>query len=266
MSRKYPAGGILEDASNAWCSMPKPIFIAHAGGGSLCKYSNSKEAIADSIARGYKIIEIDVDLTSDCIPVLSHRFRPNNEVVFDYRPSLSEFLSTPICGRFTPMTLSQCFTTFKDFDGFWAIDSWGVYRSGMAFDLPRYLVENLLEGQVRNVIYLANSLQEAIELAKSGLFASVHCGLPEDIDTSNGIWQLPYLVRIYIGAGIRSVTLMDREISDLTKQVVATLRKSGIKVSICGVETCERARTWIEVGADCFNTDALSPHQMRFEK
>lgn len=106
---------------------------------------------------------------------------------------------------------------------------------------------------------MANDLQDGILVAKSSQFASVHCGLPDDIDKPSGVWQLPHLIRIYTGAGIRSVTLMDRPISEMTKVVVSRLREAGIHVSICGVETAERVRRWLAVGADVFNTDRLTP-------
>ena len=250
---------VLCDEPGAWYCQEKPILWAHAGGGSLHTYGNSKEAIADSIEKGFKVIEVDVDLTSDGVPVLSHRFRPDNQVQFDHRPTLSEFLSTPLNGKYTPLTLKGLFEEFKSYDGYWAIDSWGLHDSGMEFDLPSYLCEMLGEERARKIIYLANSLHKGIRVAKLGQFASVHCGLPEDIDKSEGLWQLSHLIRIYTGAGIRSVTLMDRPISEMTKVVVSRLREAGIHVSICGVETAERVRRWLAVGADVFNTDRLTP-------
>lgn len=258
LSRKFKPR-VLSDEPGAWYCQEKPILWAHAGGGSLHTYGNSKEAIADSIEKGFKVMEVDVDLTSDGVPVLSHRFCPDNQVQFDHRPTLSEFLSTPLNGKYTPLTLKGLFDEFKSYDGYWAIDSWGLHDSGMGFDLPSYLGEILEEGRARKIIYLANSLHEGISVAKSGQFASVHCGLPEDIDKPEGVWQLPYLVRIYTGVGIWSVTLMDRPITEKTRSVVSRLREAGIHVSICGVETAERVRSWLAAGADVFNTDRLNP-------
>lgn len=258
LSRKFPPR-VLRDEPGAWYCQEKPILWAHAGGGSLHIYGNSKEAIADSIEKGFKVIEVDVDLTSDGVPVLSHRFRPDNQVQFDYRPTLSEFLSTPINDKYTPLTLKGLFDEFKYYDGYWAIDSWGLANCGIDFNLPVYLAA-IQEGGIKGrVIYLANSLQEGIRVAKSAQFASVHCGLPEDIDKPGGLWQLPYLIRIYTGAGIRSVTLMDRPISEMTKVVLSGLKEMGIYVSVCGVETTDRCGKWINVGANCFNTNYLVP-------
>lgn len=140
ISRKFTPR-LLCDEPGSWYSQAKPILWAHAGGGRLHTYGNSKEAIEDSISKGLKVIEVDVDLTSDGVPVLSHRFRPGNQIQFDHRPTLSEFLSAPINGCYTPLTLQGLFDEFKSFDGYWAVDSWGVYSSGKKFNFPSYLCE-----------------------------------------------------------------------------------------------------------------------------
>ena len=117
ISRKFTPR-LLYDEPGSWYSQAKPILWAHAGGGCLHTYGNSKEAIEDSISKGFKVIEIDLDLTSDGVPVLSHRFRPGNQIQFDHRPTLSEFLSAPINGRYTPLTLQGLFNEFRTFDGY----------------------------------------------------------------------------------------------------------------------------------------------------
>ena len=137
-----------------------------------------------------------------------------------------------------------------------------MYSSGIKFNLISYLFETHAE-LTHHIIYLANDLQEGVQCAKSGRFASVHCGLPDDIDKPSGVCQLPHLIRIYTGAGIRSVTLMDRPISEMTRIVVNRLREAGLHVSIVGVDSVERAKKWIEVGADVFNTDKLTPGDLQ---
>ena len=249
----------LADEPGAWYGMAKPILWAHAGGGALHTYGNSKEAIEYSLDHGLRVIEIDVDLTSDGVPVLTHRFRPDNQIAFDHRPDLKEFLSTPVNGRFTPLTLERLFALFGDRDVFFAIDSWGIARSGLRFDLIDYIDRMADERLHQKIIFLANSIDEGVTIAQTRKFASVHCGLPEDIDTDGGIWQLPDLVRIYAGANIHSVTLMDREITDRTEQVVGELESHGIHVSICGVETVKRCKKWRKLGVGVFNTNKLYP-------
>ena len=81
------------DEENAWY-ISSPIIILHgAGGGQNGRYLNTEEGIIRGIQLGYKVIEIDIGITSDNESVLTHRFRPDDEVVFDHRPTLSEFLS-----------------------------------------------------------------------------------------------------------------------------------------------------------------------------
>lgn len=58
-------------------SLPKnsspPILIAHAGGKTKGHpYTNSKEAVLESIAKGFKFIELDLLITKDCQIIAAH--------------------------------------------------------------------------------------------------------------------------------------------------------------------------------------------------
>ena len=78
---------------------PPPRFIAHAGGiGNQRTYTNSLEALDDSVARGHTAIEIDLSWTSDGHLVLVHDWDREFEGLFDRSPgrlTLAEFRSTP---------------------------------------------------------------------------------------------------------------------------------------------------------------------------
>lgn len=98
----------LETPADAWFISDSPILIAHSGGGiNGYVYTNSKEAILQSIASGYRVIEVDVSMTSDGVPVLSHDFRPDHEQLFNSLPTLEVFLNTPMECNLTPLTLSD---------------------------------------------------------------------------------------------------------------------------------------------------------------
>ena len=59
----------------------KPQPIAHALGcigGNI--YTNSREAMINSIEKGYKYLEVDIDSTSDGIFIASHDWELFNEI------------------------------------------------------------------------------------------------------------------------------------------------------------------------------------------
>jgi len=90
---------------------PPPRFIAHAGGiGNHRTYTNSLEALDNSVARGFTAIEIDLSWTSDQHLVLMHDWDREFERLFDRSPdrlTLSEFRSTPSAHGLSHLSLED---------------------------------------------------------------------------------------------------------------------------------------------------------------
>jgi len=93
-----------------WRTNPE-VFIAH-GGGSIDgnTSTDSLEAVESSIARGYRMIELDLQVTTDGYLVAAHdwkSFRQRTgrgpEAINDEPLSLAQFKSNPIDGRYTPL-------------------------------------------------------------------------------------------------------------------------------------------------------------------
>lgn len=86
-------------------------FIAHAGGGiNEYTYTDSKEAVLNSIANGFTLIELDLNLSSDDAVVAVHdwaEFRnfSNIKPELGSKPMLeSEYLNSKIYGKYSPVT------------------------------------------------------------------------------------------------------------------------------------------------------------------
>ncbi len=75
--------------------------------------TNSEEALTESYERGFRVFEADLSLTSDNELVLRHDFDDTSYYNFEqdktYTPHLTknEFLSNPINGIYTPMTVDD---------------------------------------------------------------------------------------------------------------------------------------------------------------
>jgi len=83
---------------NSFCGV-----LAHAGGViNSNSYTNSREAIENSISNGVNYIEVDVHCTSDGILVLDHTWSD-----FDSVPTYAEFISNLIYELYTPMDLND---------------------------------------------------------------------------------------------------------------------------------------------------------------
>ena len=254
---------------SAWCDTSKPLIWAHAGGGQLGFYMNCKEAIDDSIKRGFNVVELDVNLTSDNVPVLTHGFETNEEIMFDRVPSCSEFLSTPVCGRYTPLTLSQFFDIYAQFlrDGGWvSLDP----QQSPEFDLVSYLEENISDVLLSHVIYQINSREDLLRLAENNPFGALHYCLIEEVNCVSRskplqMWRFPVLIDTLRAMGIRSCSFMDRPITDDVRDMVHILSKAGIVVSVARCNSLSRYRKWRNVGVLCVNSELLTPEDIGSE-
>lgn len=88
-----------------------PRLIAHAGGiGHHRTYTNSLEALDNSVARGYTAVEIDLSWTSDDHLVLLHDWDHEFVELFDRSPdrlTVAEFLSMPSPHGLTRLSLDD---------------------------------------------------------------------------------------------------------------------------------------------------------------
>ncbi|MBQ8270454.1 MAG: hypothetical protein IJZ22_04515 [Bacteroidaceae bacterium] len=101
----------------AACSSPvphaQPELIAHAGGevdGFV--YTNSREALEQSVAAGYRNIEFDLLFTADSILVAAHSWQEFNEATGfahkgDTAPQYADFATRRIHGRYTPLSAAE---------------------------------------------------------------------------------------------------------------------------------------------------------------
>ena len=255
--------------ASVWCDTSEPLIWAHAGGGRFGFYMNCKEAIDDSIKRGFNVVELDVNLTSDNVPVLTHGFEPNEEIMFDRVPSCSEFLSTPVCGRYTPLTLLQFFDMYAQFlrDGGWvSLDP----QQSPEFDLVSYLEENISDVLLSHVMYQINSREDLLRLAENNPFGALHYCLMEEVNFVSRnrplqMWRFPVLIDTLRAMGIRSCSFMDRPITDDVRDMVHILSKAGIVVSVARCNRVSRYRKWRNVGVLCIDSDLLTPEDIRSE-
>lgn len=85
-------------------------LIAHAGGAiDGFTYTNSREAMERAAAVGYRFIELDFAITADSVLVAAYDWEKFNAISGyagkkDTVPTLQEFLSRRIYGRYTPMS------------------------------------------------------------------------------------------------------------------------------------------------------------------
>lgn len=189
-------------SQDIWSALPN--LIAH-GGGSIDGYiyTNSKEAVKLSLDKGFQFIELDISFTSDGQMVMVHDWELFNSSSGypekgDSVPTLNEFRSRKIYGRYTPLTISDVvelmqwnenwFFVSDKFDDAVLLDSiLGAFKSRMlveAFDMEAYLalkrvgfIPMFSAGEKES---RESFLQKSVEAMMQGdspiEFVSVYCG------------------------------------------------------------------------------------------
>lgn len=102
-------------------SQHEPQLIAHACGQlDGYNYTNSVEALENSIKNGYKFIEVDLLLTSDSIPVGCHTWEEWNEIIGSpemggMEPSFEDFSAKLLYGKYKPVTCTDIVYYLENF-------------------------------------------------------------------------------------------------------------------------------------------------------
>lgn len=93
----------------------KNKVVSHAAGGiDNLEYTNSKEALDNTINNGINIVEIDFGFTSDGHLICYHTPNDIHWKLGGSKPSLDEFLSLKIQGEFTPLTAEDIIKYMKE--------------------------------------------------------------------------------------------------------------------------------------------------------
>ena len=111
LSRPLPDSSVPRNALNS------DYLIAHAGGGIDGEvYTNSKEAVINSLNNGYRFIELDLYQTADSDFVCLHNLSDFNKMTAsDYQTIDSKtFISKKLYGKLTPMTLQDAIEIWKE--------------------------------------------------------------------------------------------------------------------------------------------------------
>ena len=111
----YP---LFEPSGDLWFQNTR--LVCHAGGGiDGLDYTNSKEAIENTLSNGNRYIEIDFAYTSDKELVCMHYW--DEQWSGSTIPTLQEFLTGRIFGKYTPMTASDLVQYMNDYPDLYII-------------------------------------------------------------------------------------------------------------------------------------------------
>lgn len=225
-------------------------------------YGNSQESFDDAIKRGFSVLEADVSMTADNIPVMSHRFRPNNEVEFDAIPTVAEFLSRKINGQYTPMTLDDFISRYSKTGLYVALDPSPALRKQFGADyVLNYVKRTANEKFSRHVIYQLSGVQDLVRFIDIDWVGAFHYNLDFDLSEDANIWRIDALIPALKSLGIGSVSYVDMPVTAALESAVSRFSASDILVSVASVNSEARFRRLQEIGVSCIDTDYLYPRK-----
>ena len=231
-----------------------PILIAHSGGGiNGYVYTNSQEAILQSIANGYRVIEVDVSMTSDGVPVLTHDFKPDNEHIFSATPTLAMFLKQPMECGLTPLTLVDFLKLVNNFDGTIILDighSIDKNRRKSYLAFVSWLKENPLPESRPKILLQACSPEEVKlykDLGYDGSMLHYSC-----LD----ITRLKRDVIMLVESGIQTISIANGDVDKKTEDL-EYVKNANIFYFVHTVNHMSRLRKITASGAAGVFTDRL---------
>ncbi|KIL45798.1 hypothetical protein KP78_21470 [Jeotgalibacillus soli] len=245
-----------EHESYSWT---KHRIIAHAAGGIKGKdYTNSEEAFINSYNNGYKLIEVDLSLTSDGKLVARHGW--NEPYGQDFNAdskalTYKEFMGLPYYKEYTPMDLNKVLNLLKEH--------------------PEVYI--LLDGKVssaEDTEELYEKVGEAIEEIDEAI---IHRLIPQmyykedlDIIRSYGFHDVMYIVgrEQYSGKSIAAFCI-ENDIKAVglswiraSETLIEVLSKHGIVSYIYTINDPAEMYSYFEIGVHGFYTDYIMPDEI----
>lgn len=131
-NRIYISNGVFEDKAFDYSWAESSAYIAHALGGVDSKeYTNSKEAFEESITKGFRNFEADLEYSTEGELVLIHSWeRATLKELFSMNVpednletplSTAEFKAQKIYGKYTPLTFRELLLLMKEYPDMYLI-------------------------------------------------------------------------------------------------------------------------------------------------
>lgn len=255
-------------------SEPTPEFswknyrtIAHAMGeldGDT--YLNSRESFLTYYEKGCRLFEVDLTRTSDGVWVCRHSWN-NSMGQWEEEGkkvlTAEEFLSTPLYGKYTPMSLKDLFQLLKDYpDAFVLLDS------------KQYSIRNYQKTLEDYSEYLEIAREAGAEQVLSQLIPEIYneamfpgtalmYKFPSYIYS---LWQkysteeLENIAAFCKDKGIPAVTIYDQY---WTEEIQKIFDRQGILVYIYTVNDLNKANEYLNAGAAGICTDGILKEQLQ---
>lgn len=245
---------ILAAAVYVWKTRRIPAYlsdhyIVHACGSIDDKrYTNSVEALDQTLAKNVKAVEIDFSFTSDGVLVCNHGWKD-----FDRKaPAYETFMATPTIGGFSPMTAEQALQKLADHGKTYLIvDTQDEDVAGVYADIIRICSE-LKNGSnyLKKIVPQIYSMQEYTDVNALYHFSEWIFTLYKlDLDTAG---QYEEIAQFCQDHGINVITMHHKRVS---REITGLIHSHGCSVAVHTVNKRDMQRQFFKDGIDAIYTD-----------
>ena len=242
----------MESRGDEWFAEVPVIY--HAGGeieGNT--YTNSLEAVENTLAEGGCFIEMDLRYTSDGYLVCAHNWRDVYQE--DFHPTLQEFLDSKIQGKFTPLTAEKLIDIMRENPQMYLVTD--IKNNGNI--LP--VISDLVEMAEKDPFVLDRFIIQLYTGREKTSIREIYPFTDEQFIFTTyewGVFQLE-VAQICNEENIFVITVPYGEMSD---EDAVLLRDLGFTVYEHTVNRADYARQSLERGIAGFYTDTLSPEDL----
>jgi len=229
-------------------------LIAHAMGAvGGCSYSNSLEAFEHNYRRGYRVFEVDLELTSDGVAVLRHNwsdFCDTPEFSVESPPTLERYKKSKIYKLFTPLSIDDLIDLMARYeDAYIVVDKlYSNTRSYVSQIVAKAEARGVIDRFVIQVFDIENyKLIDGIHHFKHYLFTLYR----------HGQVRLNEIADFCVERGIPAIAFPKEWASNNASSI---FKKRGLKVFAHTVNAPSEAAALMKLGVDGFFSDYLDPN------
>ena len=233
-------------------------LVAHAFGGKGTKtYTNALEAFVYNYDLGHRVFEVDFDLTTDNVTILSHdeeywRYITDNENS-DVDYSYENFMNTPLFTDYTPLDYKDLVDLLCKYPDIYIItdtkysDELNVYKQfSQITDYAKEKDPEVLD-RIIPQFYTKEMLDYVMNVYpfKSAIFTLYQI-----------VWDREDIAKFCIKSGVKYITVSSEAVGD---EDIALWRSMGINIAVHTVNEQEIAEDFLGKGVRMIYTDFLLP-------
>ena len=227
-------------------------MIAHACGGiGRSRYTNSQEALDQTLKKGASAVEIDFAFTSDGSLVCIHDWDRFGGTA----PTLAKFLKKKTRGGYTPMTAKKALgKLIRNKDAFLIVDTKEKDTARVYREIVRICRGLGYSSYLRKVVPQIYKTSEYARLKRIFPFRNWIFSLYKM--PMKSLWDYVKIARFCQKNGIGAVAVSTKRI---TKQIIRRLHYRGLTVAVHTVNRPAQAASLKKKGVDVFYTGVLYP-------